>query len=65
MTKRDLIRRLVIEIMRASRGGRRRLGRDHYEYLRSWLPVSCEDYVLAARKARVALGWDCEGTDTS
>ena len=65
MTKRDLIRRLVIEIMRASRGGRKRLGRDHYEYLRSWLPVSCEDYVLAARKARVALGWDCEGADTS
>lgn len=60
MTKKDMYRRLHVEIMRASRGGREMLERSHYESLRRWLPVTCEEYVEVARKSHVRVGWDCE-----
>ncbi len=64
MTKRDIQRRLIVEIMRASRG---KIGptKTHFEALRRWLPITCEDYIQAAKKARVRLGWKCEGKDNS
>ncbi len=61
MTKRDIMKRLTIEIMKASRGGKKVLDKSHYELLKSWLPITCQDYITAARKARVTLGWKCEG----
>lgn len=65
MTRRDVRRRLHVEIMRASRGGRVPLDRDHYESLRRWLPIDYREYVEVAEKAGVRLGWDCEGQDNS
>jgi tRNA (adenine9-N1/guanine9-N1)-methyltransferase len=54
MTKRDLFRRLFVEIMRSSeeRGGRRIVDAELYYSLRTWLPVSWEDFLEAARKAK-------------
>ncbi|MCE4600796.1 MAG: tRNA (guanine-N1)-methyltransferase [Desulfurococcales archaeon] len=61
MTRRDVLRRLQVEILRASKGGRLALDRDHYEMLSRWLPVSCRDYLDMARRSGVEVGWECEG----
>ncbi len=55
MSKRDVMRRLFVEIMRASeaRAGRRVVDASLYEELRTWLPITWEDFLEAARKARV------------
>ena len=55
MTRRDLLRRLFVEIMRASeeRGGRRVVDAELYYRLRTWLPISWGDFLEAARKAKV------------
>lgn len=55
MTKRDLHRRLFVEIMRASeeRGGGRAVSAELYYSLRRWLPISWEDFLEVARKAKV------------
>ena len=65
MTKKDVYRRLHVEIMRASKGGKKPLSRQHYEMLKTWLPINCRDYLEVATKSGVPVGWDCEGEDNS
>jgi len=54
MSKRDVSRRLFVEVMRASesRGGRRVIRAEKFDELREWLPISWEDFLEAARKAK-------------
>lgn len=55
MTKRDIARRLFVEVMKRSRpsGGRRVIRESEYYDIVRWLPVSWEDFLEAARKAHV------------
>ncbi len=53
MTRRDRVLRLMRELARASRGSRRRVSLRELESIRRWLPFTCEELMIAARKARV------------
>ena len=66
MTRRDLMRRLFVEIMRRAekRGSRRVVRADSFRDLASWLPISWDDYLEAARKAKVEVV-GVAGGDTS
>jgi len=57
MTKKDIMRRLFVEIMKRSttRGGTRYLSWDAYRELKKWLPIELDDFVEVARKAKVEL----------
>jgi len=53
MTRRDRVLRLMRELSRASRGGRRRVPASTIEEIRGWLPFDCTDLRIAAAKAKV------------
>ena len=55
MTKKDIMNRAFVEIMRNSYscGKRRCISKNFYKSLRKWLPISEEDFKMAASKAKV------------
>lgn len=55
MSRKDVINRVFIEIIRNSYpcGKRRCISKDFYRNLRKWLPLSEEDFKVAASKAKV------------
>ena len=57
MTKRDIQKRLFVEIMRAARGhgDRRYVTWDYYYELKSWLPITPSDFLEAAKKTKVSV----------
>ncbi len=60
MTKRDRVLRAMTEVMKLTRGGRRPAGPWLAETL-SWLRLSCDELLLAVRKARVPVEGDLCG----
>jgi tRNA (adenine9-N1/guanine9-N1)-methyltransferase len=65
MTKRDVMRRLFIEVTRMAEkiGGRRVIRAEKYYEISKWLPARWEDFLEAARKAGVEVV-GVEGGDT-
>jgi len=55
MTRKDIINRAFVEIMRNSYpcGKKKCISKNFYKNLRKWLPISEEDFKIAASKAKV------------
>lgn len=60
MSPRDARLRAFVELMRWSRGKKRKVPISFYHELKKWLPISIRDFVRAAKMAKMDIVWDEE-----